>query len=470
MEDENLRNIFRAAVLALVVAQLVGFIVAFDLRPLIFVAAMVLLVSGLPYMNGSFRNATTIFLGLGALLLMASRQPLSSWIAAASSLSNIVSIVAVMQLFSLPIRLGGYDHSIRSWVEGRFSSRSALFIFTTLVVHLLTSFLNLGSIPLSVSLFGEPLRKKLPNYERFMAAAATRGYVLSALWSPGAVNLYLVVQATGLPWSRVFLPGLILALIGMALSVLIELPGAGLLGRRGGGQDLRSTEARPGAFASGATTEGVLPAWHVLVVVILFVVATFLLDAFSIGAPGSRIVATGILISSLWSLLFIRKKGFRSEVGGLWSEGLFKVADIGPFFVAMGLFSGSLESSGTLASIAPLLEGVSKALGGASVVIAGFLIVAGSLVGLHPFITIVLFGKMLSQAGLPLPTLTLALGLAAGGVAAYMVSPFAGVIMTLARLLGAKASDVALRWNWRFTAVFFAVGMIFAFIWGRACG
>ncbi|MDP3177008.1 MAG: hypothetical protein Q8M76_03820, partial [Spirochaetaceae bacterium] len=60
--------------------------------------------------------------------------------------------------------------------------------------------------------------------------------------------------------------------------------------------------------------------------------------------------------------------------------------------------------------------------------------------------------------------------LAVGGAASYMITPFAGVIMTISKLIGAKATDVAVRWNWRFSLAFFAVGMLFAFAWGAIFG
>lgn len=51
----------------------------------------------------------------------------------------------------------------------------------------------------------------------------------------------------------------------------------------------------------------------------------------------------------------------------------------------------------------------------------------------------------------------MALCLAVGGSISYMVSPFAGVIMTIAKFVNAKAQDVAIRWNWILSIVYFFV-------------
>lgn len=51
-----------------------------------------------------------------------------------------------------------------------------------------------------------------------------------------------------------------------------------------------------------------------------------------------------------------------------------------------------------------------------------------------------------------------------------MVTPFAGVIMTISRLIDTKAVDAALRWNWRFSVLFLAAGLLCAFGWGTLFG
>ena len=142
---------------------------------------------------------------------------------------------------------------------------------------------------------------------------------------------------------------------------------------------------------------------------------------------------------------------------------------MGPFFVAMGIFSGALESSGLLDKAMPAIQAGASGLG----VAAGRRCPLSSssgfpLVGLHPFITIVLFGKILSRAGLPLPPLTIALSLAIGGAASYMISPFAGIIMSISRYTGAKASDIAIALELEIQSFIFGLGVAFALLWGMA--
>jgi len=480
---------FRIGILALVALQLGGPFLPFGVRTAMSIAAALVFVTGFPLMGRGFRIAASMFLLLGAAMLAAGGKPLSEWVRASVSMTSIICIVAVMQTFSMPIRLGAYDEAIRTWLGSRFKGKRPLFMFTTFATHLLASFLNLGAIPVIVSLFGDALKRRMPNHERFFASAATRGYVLAALWSPGAVNLYLIVQATGLSWSRVFLPGFLLAVSGMFLSYLLETGRNGMLGGKALGdiheqtagtaqdtsppeQQVKEIKSEVGikVEAAGARTDSRSRAWHIVAVAAAFVAVAALMERFSLGSSSNRVVMAGAFTSLVWMLSLVRRPGISGIIRTYWTEGLLKTADIAPFFVAMGLFSGALENSGLMDLVGPVLQHVSAILGGATVVPIGMLIILGSLVGLHPFITIVLFGKMLMLASLPIPPLTIALSLAVGGASAYMVSPFAGVIMTVSKLMGAKASDVAIRWNWRFGILFFSTGMVFAFTWGAIFG
>ena len=68
----------------------------------------------------------------------------------------------------------------------------------------------------------------------------------------------------------------------------------------------------------------------------------------------------------------------RDALNAQWLQGTLKVADIAPFFVAMGVFSGALEQSGLLEMAAPFLKSVAGSLGSGSIIFIALGIVAGS--------------------------------------------------------------------------------------------
>jgi hypothetical protein len=227
---------------------------------------------------------------------------------------------------------------------------------------------------------------------------------------------------------------------------------------------LSATPQIAGTRGDGAALAAVLAAAAAIVGIVL------VLERMGIGAGYSRIMIAGCVVAAAWIGLIWNKGRFKAAASSYWDEGILKVRDMGPFFIAMGIFSGALESSGTVAAAMPAIQSAASWLGAAAVVLLPLVIIGLSLVGFHPFITIVMFGKILSGAGIPQPPITIALSLALGGAAAYMISPFAGIIMSIARYTGAKASDIAIRWNWKFSLAFFALGVAFSFGWGALFG
>lgn len=475
----NLKTFFRIGLVGLVLLYLAGAFLPFGVDAVMGIPAVIVLAAGFPFMARSFKIASCLFLGLGSALLAWGGRPAAEWLGGASSMSNIVVLVAVMQIFYIPIRLGGYDEALWTWSERRFTTRNSFFAFITVVTNILASFLNIGSVPILVSLFEDALRRRMGNYKRYFSVAVSRAYFLMSLWSPGSVNLYLVVQSSGVRWSAVFFPGLLLALLGMVFSYFIELGKGGLLGpgsaeeasprtARSGGKEAAEESGKP--VGNEGAQAGAAKIFHIPLVALAFVLSIFLMELSGFASSGQRIIIAGALIATVWTLALSRRPGLAPLLESYWKDGMMKAAEVGPFFVAIGVFSQGLQRSGILDYLGPTIRTAMGALGPVSVVLVAALIVALSIVGLHPFITIVLFGTLLSEVGLSVPPLTIALALSVGGAAAYMISPFAGVIMTIARLLDVKPSDLAIRWNWRYSLSFMTLGLIFSFAWGKLFG
>jgi hypothetical protein len=128
----------------------------------------------------------------------------------------------------------------------------------------------------------------------------------------------------------------------------------------------------------------------------------------------------------------------------------------------MGLFSRGVALSGVWEFTQSYLILVINQLG-YSYLLAGLpiLIVISAVLGLHPFVSMVLIGKMIMSLGLDEPVVPLALALSFGGAVSYVVSPFAGIVLTLAQFLDSKPADIALRWNGAFSVILLGAGIVY---------
>ncbi|QEM67510.1 hypothetical protein FO488_04690 [Geobacter sp. FeAm09] len=212
----------KISMLALGALHLLAPFVSPDLSYAAFGATIAVLGLSLPLMGKGFKKITIVFLLSGVALLLVCRQPLPVWMKALASMTNLIAILIVMQLFAIPIKLGNYQQVVQHWLGRSFKSEKSLFLFTMAVTHILASILSFGVIPVMVSLYGDTLKGRLTHYERFLSVALSRGFGLVVLWAPGAINVMLVIQATGVKWSGLFLPSMIFSMIGLATAYAVE--------------------------------------------------------------------------------------------------------------------------------------------------------------------------------------------------------------------------------------------------------
>ena len=431
-----------------------------DLSVPAFLITTVVLVAGTVLMGKGFRKVTLLFLCMGCSLLLYFRQDFSVWIAATNSMANVISLLVVMQLFSIPIKAGNYQSMMHYWLMKSFQGEAGLFLFATILTNVFASFLSFGTIPVMFSLVGATCQNTVGNYKRFIATAIARGYALAVLWAPGAINLLLVAQATGVRWLELFIPGFLLSLLGIVTSYALE--------SKVHFSSQVNWSGQPVECSTLTSTEARAKAGHIGLVVISLVLLTIILEQFDLAATtASRIMWAGVVVVGVWSAFLVRQPDFSAAVSAYWQHGLLKTVDLAPLFVSMGIFSTAIQKSDLLTLIQPELQQLANITGDLALGCMPLLLIVCAVIGIHPFISIVMFGQVLMNLNLPVTTVAVALSLALGGSVAYILSPFAGIVLTLAKFLNCRPTDVALNWNWVYCLLFFLEGLAFIYLWGR---
>jgi len=453
----------KISILFLAVLQFFTPLVAIDLSLAAFAAAVAVLLSSLPLMGKGFKKITIVFLFLGIGLLLYFQQPSSVWMAAVTSMTSLVSILAIMQLYSIPIQLGNYHLAVRYWLTKSFKGEKALFLFSTVVSHILASILSFGVIPVMVSLLGDTLKGKISHYERFISAAITRGFGLVVLWAPGAINVMLVIQATGVKWSAILIPSMILSVIGIATSYFLEA--------KSHLADKTNFAVESAGKSHDSEISARSKAVHVFTVVIGLLIFVIFLERVNFGSsPANRIMFAGAIVVLLWIAFFAKRPGFSATLQNYWNKDLLKTVDLAPLFISMGIFSTALQKTGVLALFQPYLQTGANEIGISALAVIPVLLILCSIVGIHPFISIVMFGHILTSLQLPIPAISIALCLALGGTISYMVSPFAGMVLMLSKFINCRAVDISIYWNLAYSSILFVEGILFAYFWGLYFG
>lgn len=438
--------------------QMLSLLQIFDFKPIIAVLGVLMIFFGYNLLTGSFKRMAGAFFCLGAAINIYTMQPLSSWIAGVNYMLNISAILVIMQLFTIPIRLDDYAETMRYLILRTFKSERAIYIFTLLATHVFATFLLFGTMPVMISLFGEPLKKIVADFERFTSTALTRSYAMVVSWAPGAVNILLVVSATGARWIEMLPLSICVTILGLTLAYLMHrrhlsaepLPQYDDESDHKG--DIAGHAYRKIAFICGIAAT--------LIILIVF------FDQLDFGDNTSRVMLASLIVAFLWLMSFIGKPGFKDAMDEYLNVSLVKTVDLAVLYVSLGIFSKALEASGILAAFYPYVGIIAEHTGVFILPILSIMVFVLSLMGLHPFIILVVLGKIAVSLNLPYTPEVLSVTLLFGATISYMTSPFAGIVLTAAKFLDITSYQAGIKWNGLYGLVFFLLGTILIMSWG----
>jgi hypothetical protein len=421
------------------------------------IAGLSVLISALPALSSAYKKPVYVFLILSLLIFSNYQLSLSVLVSGVNSMVSIIAIVAVLQLFVIPMKLGKYDVALRQYLETSFKKERSLYVFLHLVTHLLGTFLLFGTIPIVFSIFYESIANMVHDPKKFAVTSICRSYALVTLWAPGAINVILALQATGAPWLQVILPATGLTVFGILTSILLDV---GLRIKNRPLAVMPTTNRDNSSQRKAAPKAGIL-----LLVAAALIVLIVMMEQTRVLTSTTRVLAAGIIIIALWMSRYVRQPELYSAWRGYWEKSLTVVPDMAALFIAMGIFSETVDQAGLMAYLQSGLVGIVQVFGQYTLLLIPPVMILVSLTGIHPFISILLIGKVLTVSlHMPHHDVLIALSLLLGGVISYTVSPFAGNVLTLSRLSGSSPREVAFSWNGLFSLVFLTGGLLFLFI------
>ena len=452
-----MKNLCRISILVIALLHLAKVFVTVNMLPVLSFFTLLLFIVGLPLQGKGFKKITLVFLAVGIAILTYCQLPVQSWMQSLVSMTNVIAIIAVMQLFTLPIEVGGYSNTVEYWLKKSFKKESSLFLFAMFVTHIFSSFLLFGTVPVMVSLFSKALKNNIPDYRRFLSTAIVRGYAMALLWAPGAVIMLLVLQVTQVAWFELFVPGFLLSLLGLATAYVFE----------------HITRLnRP--ILPKKTHDTVVPqttklayrqSCHIILVVLGLLILISLFEICSVGSGTGRILLAGLLVAGLWLFPYRHHPRIREIFRSHWDSGVIKAVDLAVLFIAMGLFAGAIDKSGVLLAMQPIFQHGVNELGLFSVLVVPLVFIMLALIGIHPFILTVIFGKIMMTLSLPLPAVAIAIILLMASSISFIISPFAGMVLMTAKFLNVKPIEVSVKWNAAYCVLFLAEGILFAYLW-----
>lgn len=248
-------------------------------------------------------------------------------------------------------------------------------------------------------------------------------------------------------WSSYLLPAASLALIGLLLAGAKPY-----IQRRKEGFLPDSAPAQP--HAQGKVL------FLCLIILSIIIGISALGSVFPHSTSSEIMVFDVSIVSCLWLLSQCRKPSMKQELQKFASKTLPGMGSLNTFFITMGIFSESLQYAGfnhILEDKAEIFRQMPCML---ILLILPLIIIGFSMVGIHPMVSLAVLGPVLLQLVGSASAMQLALSTAMGCCLAYMISPFAGLILLLSQLLDLAPKQLALEYNFLHALVYYIVGTL----------
>lgn len=444
------RQISNGAMTALAVLFLAEALTGVRLSWWMAVAAAVVLVINLPAMGKTFRLPAWIFFLLGTAVLLLGRAPLSQWVEGLNSMLKTAVILMVMQSLSLAMDQGSYEAAVTRCLRGGSGRMAVLYCLIMALSHLLASVMSLGSVVVILAAIGPALEGRLEQGSRFIGSAVCVGYCTLFLWAPGTVTVLMSMQVFSLSWQAYFLPAFLLATLGLVLGAAMAL--LRFRGRKLAAGDGGVADARPG------------DRWkllHLVLVLAVIVVGITLLERLSFSTSTGRLLVVTLAVALVWLALQKGRASPRKMLAEWWNKRLPGNGDLSAFFLSMGFFSSAIQYSGADTMLERFCQTNQAMFAPLVLPLLPLVIVGLSLIGIHPFVSVLMVGPILTGISLPATSLQMGLSISLGCCLSYMLSPFAGLILTLSS--GLKEPPIRVcRGNLGYAALYYllAVGAI----------
>lgn len=450
--------------------------------------------------TGSARVISYIAFALSIGLLVGYRAPLGVWEQGLEDNLYLVVLFSLVPLLRIPIRHGGYFEALRTVFERFVHSRGRFYLFVSLVSAFFGSIVNLAIVPL---VYEVARASVFSRDKRLLSAAMTRGFTTATIWAPTMASIALIMQLTGAKWMHFFPVGIscgvLTGLVGFAVTMAESrkrtpmTEGAPAPTRPRLGTDalhigspaaampattnLAATSAgiaTPAAGEPGIMTlapqapgdQGAYRKFGQLCIFALILMISIALISYVSGVHTITVVSVAALVYPvLWMAILGRLPALYREFRNSYlPQTLPNLSSEVTLFAAAGMFATALTFSGLGKYVPRALTGL---VGGNILLLTIAMIVLSVVLGaagVHPIVTVAVFGGTMRAASLGVTPTYLAMVLAICWAVGLTVSPSSATIIATASLAKESPVRVGTRWNGLYALVSAATLIVFVTI------
>mgnify|MGYP000515986054 CR=1 FL=1 len=407
----------------------------------------------------------TIFLVTGITLLVVYNAPWTNFILGFGVMLNILSLFALITLLALPIEHGRYALRVQSMIRSRVNNSGKLYSLTSFMSYILSSFMNLATLPMMYHLIRPSLDMyPIENKERFMSRAITHGHSLTAVWTPAAPIVGIIIEMTGVQWSSIIVILIPFSLLALVLDWTMGMWRTNRRQHQLGHIAIdEMSAAREEASESAKENLKKMETNHpiqIFIAILIFNALIFILEKYTHASFLLLVSLTVIPFAFLWSLLLGKGKAFIVSAKRTLPEHLLKMKDQFFVFLSAGFMISAIQSTEAGHVINEGIVAVKNVVGMDIFLLFIPLIPLGlAFLGLHPAVGLALTAESLNPATLGISVEVTAIAMLTGAVTAFMMGPYNATAGLMSNLIGESPYRVS-NWNAPFTIAYLILVML----------
>jgi hypothetical protein len=409
----------------------------------------------------------TIFLLIGVILLFLHGSPWTNYLYGFGNMLKVLSLFALIPIISIPIQLGNYAIRIQAMIQSKIKDSGLLYMVTTSMSYILSSFMNLATLPMMYHTIRPSLDiYPIENKERFISRAITHGYSMPIVWTPVAPIVGIIVEMTGVRWSSILPIVIPFSLVGLVLDMLIGKWNANHRPKKIDQTVIDEVSAARESMVGGQM-RGLNKSSHpvqILVAILTFNGLILLLEEFSSFSFLFLVTVSVIPFAVVWSLLLGKGKLFVIESRSMLQKHLLGMKEQFFIFLSAGFMISAIQVTGTGHSINLGLI-VLKDFVGSDLFLLFIPLIPFALafIGIHPAVGLALVAEALNPKALGISVEATAIAMLVGATMAFLMGPYNATSNMMASLTRKSSYQVS-NWNAPFTILYLLMSILLLLI------
>jgi hypothetical protein len=437
--------------------------------------SVIAIIISIPRAALSAKIFTLIFLGIGTWLVLQKGIGLYDYLLTFGDMLYLLSLFAMLPLLAIPIKIGGYDQAIEVLMGRKEKTPFQFYRFITSISFLLSSFLNLATLPImyhSVKTFAKKIVKS--NTDKFIVSSIIHGFTVAVTWTPFSGVVGVVLEITHVNWKHIFPILFSISLSALLLNWMIYVALVYWSKKKISAADQDENQphlansAAEETAASQSEADVKNPMHKILQIVGVIIVLILLIVTLN------HILMTGIVVTATviaapfalaWALLLRKTGTFVKAVRTYAVNNIPGMAEQFAIFLSAGFFVKALHYSGYNHVANEYFLAFHHFVGGQLfLIILPLITLSFCFIGMHPIATITLLAESLNPSILGMTPEQMTIALIGGAVMTFMIGPFSGTMGVISSIIKVNPIQVV-RWSIVQTIGFFLLLVLILLIY-----